>query len=465
MSSQQPFANEKTRKTFKRLVLPLLAIVIFFLLHRTLGPVGNEYLTVLLWLATTLFATRLLGLLLFQRLPGPMVDLCVFVVWLVSVIAYLSMVFGFNMTTFTTTSSVSIAVLGFALRGLLLDFFTGIAMSIEHPYDLGDWIEVENRVGKVVETNWRITRILTRDNVLIVVPNSKLAFSTFKNFSKPFPHFRDSFSVTLDYEIDPARVERLLLGAAKELRAVAEAPIRPDLKIAEFDDEGVKWMLRYCVSDYESRDNIKYAIQRNILRNFYFTGIRPASEKIEATVNKPASRNQGNQDALFFLQLVDIFKPLSKTDLETLAGTLVRKRFGQDSVIVRQGDYGDSLFILVEGLLVVSVMDSGGNRKEVKRITPGTCFGEFSLLTGSPRTASVQAEVDSIVYEVTKADCRPIIEGNEQLMTRLGTLLAQRQLELSDRLGDGPETRKDSESLAAVLIKKIADFFGIREPA
>src|SRR3546814_8153200 len=74
------------------------------------------------------------------------------------------------------TSSVLIAILGFSLRNVVADVFAGIALSIERPYRIGDWVAAENGLsGRIIDVNWRSTRLETRDQVQTIVPNGQIA--------------------------------------------------------------------------------------------------------------------------------------------------------------------------------------------------------------------------------------------------------------------------------------------------
>ncbi len=75
---------------------------------------------------------------------------------------------------------------------MISDVFSGVALSVERAYNLGDYLEIEMRsrpggaiVGKVVEINWRATRLQSMANEIVVIPNSELARTKFINFQRP----------------------------------------------------------------------------------------------------------------------------------------------------------------------------------------------------------------------------------------------------------------------------------------
>ena len=95
-------------------------------------------------------------------------------------------------------SSILAAVIGLAINPMLSDVFSGMALSVERAYNIGDWIEVENRsrpggaiIGRVIEINWRATRLLTKTDEIIVIPNRAMARTKFINYSIPERYYGD----------------------------------------------------------------------------------------------------------------------------------------------------------------------------------------------------------------------------------------------------------------------------------
>ena len=127
-----------------------------------------------------------------------------------------------------TTSGLFIAIIGFALRDMISDLFTGIALGIERPFSVGDWIQVpDGTVGRVVEMNWRSTRLITREEISVVIPNSELAISTFKNFSKPERAWRDEFEILLHQTVTIHQAERILLSAINQVPEIVAVGKQP----------------------------------------------------------------------------------------------------------------------------------------------------------------------------------------------------------------------------------------------
>ena len=123
-------------------------------------------------------------------------------------------------------------VLGLALQSTLADVFSGIAVGLERPYQLGDMLWVEGDIeGVVTQVSWRSTHIRTRHNNIAIVPNSVIAKSRLVNRSSPTPTRVDTMVIKLDARASPDRCIKALSAAARALPAAVGPPRRPALRI------------------------------------------------------------------------------------------------------------------------------------------------------------------------------------------------------------------------------------------
>jgi CRP-like cAMP-binding protein len=132
-----------------------------------------------------------------------------------------------------------------------------------------------------------------------------------------------------------------------------------------------------------------------------------------------------------------LFGCLSDAQLDALLPRGQVAHFGRGETLIRQGDNGDSMFILVNGEAGVMV-EAGGELQPVASLHSGDCFGEMSLLTGEPRRATVRALADCDVVEIRKAVLARSLKENPELLAQLSGLLARRQLETEGALAALP---------------------------
>ena len=390
-------------------------------------------------------------------------QLVVALCWLIAISMVGAIFFDVPVGSLVTTSGLLVAMIGLALKNVISDAFTGLAL----PIKIGDWIEVDGQTGRVVEISWRATRLQTLDRITIIIPNTHLSAKPFRNFSLPEPYYRDSFRVVLDHSVTTHQAERILLAAARQVEAIQTIPFRPDVRIAAFTDRGIEWELRFFVPDAEKAIRVRHQVHRNLLRNLHFSGIALPYPVVVRKSAQPRERAYAPADEFNFLRGVELFDSLSDEELETVSKGMPMKLKLAGQALVRQGDPGDSLFVLREGLLSVSIArPEGGEDIEVAQLAPGSFVGEMSLLTGAPRSATVTPVVDSMCYEITREIMAPLMESRPDLAQQLSDILADRQIRNSAKLEASSKVNEiQKKSLTDQILGRINSFFRLRTAA
>ena len=121
------------------------------------------------------------------------------------------------------------------------------------------------------------------------------------------------------------------------------------------------------------------------------------------------------------------------------------------------------MFVVVEGLLRVIVLGPGERTIEGDHLLPGSVFGEFSLLTGAPRSATVVPFVDSVVYEIGKADLQPILAECPELADELSRILAQRQDRSRELVAQHQRGHAAPHQTQHAILGTLRAFFGLPE--
>lgn len=441
-----------------------------------LGQWARTTASVLLVLSAAWLLVRLLDVVLWRGVverragvpvPRLLVDLCAALVWIVAAIVVAAWALQLEVLGLVATSSVTIAVVGFALRDIIASLFAGMALSIEKPYAIGDWIEIEQgSVAQVEQVGWLTTRAVTKDGVGVVVPNARLANTVWRNYTHPRPEWRDSVRITLDYAVPSEAAERLLIAALNEVGPVKRMPQRPDVKIAELNERGVVWLARYWLDDYGAAQDIKFMVQKAILRHLHYAGIEPARAYPELPVLRHANAApvDHREHLARLLAEHELFGAIGAELRERLLAGAERRFCRAEQAIVRAGEPGSSMFVVVEGLLRVTIPGEDGYEARADDLTPGSVFGEFSLMTGEPRSATVVPFVDSVVYEIGKSVLQPILEQTPELADELSRILALRQARTRDLLArpvGHPPTQARPNQLA--ILARLRGFFGLPE--
>jgi len=364
----------------------------------------------------------------------------------------LLVVFRQPATGLITVSSVVIAVIGFALRNVISDLFSGIALGVDHPYRIGDWIEtVQGSAGRVSEITWRTTRLTDRNGFVIVVPNGLVAGQRLINYGGGERDYRVALRVPLDATLPAARAKRILLSGALAAGR-RNAGLAPDALLAEYGDGSAIYLVRFRVPDYGRENACRDDVASWVLNALHCAGQTIQRGGPDAPCPVPWN---SPQEAL--LMQVDLFRGFDAAERADLAARLRPRELAADQVVVRQGDPGDFLYVLAEGLLNVEIVRDGAVAIR-DRIAPGEIFGEISLLTGQPRAATITAAFESVVYEIHREDLDPILRRRPEIVEGLATVMAERQAS-NARYGSKPETV--TAAVRDDLLARLRHLFGL----
>jgi small-conductance mechanosensitive channel len=422
------------------------------------------------WIAAAWLAARLLDLLLRRAAvagprPAPyprlLSDLVHGAFFILAAIGILVFVFDQAATGLIATSSVLIAVVGFALRYIISDVFSGIALSFDHPYRIGDWIDPGSGiVGRVVEITWRTTRLVTRDGVAIVVPNGLIATGRLMNYSDPVASFRTAFRLSLDPEVAASRAKQILLaGALAATRAYPD--LRPDVLVQEWSEAGITYAVRFWVPDYEQENACRDAVTSGVLQALRRADVTPSAPRRELVAARHQhGRAPAHTPAESLLADTALFSAFSAEERAVLAGRLVERQVKQGATVVRQGDAASTLFLVREGVLEARVANATGAEIAVNRLAAGDLFGEMSLLTGEPRSASVVALTDAALYELSKEHLSPMLAQRPELGDALADLMSARQRWGRARM-DAFDGVHEPRSGSASMLSRLRNFFGL----
>ena len=331
---------------------------------------------------------------------------------------------------FLATSAVAGVVLGFALQDTLGNAFSGLAIQSEKPFNIGHWITVGGHEGRVAEVTWRATKLRTKTGNFVIVPNSEVGKAPITNYSEPAAPMRLFVDVGVTYDAAPNHVKAVIKDAIANCPLILKAPA-PDAMIHDFAGSAITYRVRFWIGDFEMdeeaadqvRSSIFYAFRRHNIEIPYPIQVEMSKE---LPVDHPETRIADREQ---LLATVALFAPLSAAERATIAGRMKLSEFGDGETIVREGAPGHSMFIVKSGRVKVVLEES---RREVATLSRGDYFGEMSMLTGDPRTASVVAEGDAKVLEIDADVFRQLAEANPLAVEQVGVAVASRRAELND---------------------------------
>ena len=400
-----------------------------------------------------------------ELLPGITRDLVLTVAYTFISLVILRTRGGVNLIGLITTSAVLTAVIGLAAQNVLGNLFAGLSLQISKPFRIGDWIRYHDHIGKVSSIHWEVTHINTLDDETVIIPNLDLSKSVIVNYHIPTPRHAIKIDVGVDYLAAPSDVKRILLDVCAYEPKVLKKPA-PAARVIAFGDHAVHYQLRFFFEDHSTMDDLRSTIMTRIWYVLKRNGIRipyPVRELRHAQIERreeERTRRDVRAEALTMLSALPIFQPLAKEALQVLARDVAAQEYGDQETIVRQGEPGDSLYVITDGACDVEVTNDAGKTSVVTILSPPAFFGEMSLLTGEPRSATVRARGDVQLFSISKESFSGILSIQPEIAELLARTLAKRQADTAEVLG---RKQEGEERAAPKILARIKSFFRLTD--
>lgn len=297
---------------FKNLVYHLVSCSVLFVLYFSATQWGDSsplvgHLTSYLGLITLIQAAIVLSktfrIFSFEYLflghkkvgvPVLLVNLSTLLLTLVLAAWLLSAIFNIRLAPLLATSAIFSLVLGLALQDTLGNLFAGIALQLDKPYEIGDWIEIQSSgqkwVGQVHEITWRATVLIGYSEEAITVPNRTMAQAQISNFATRQRPLLRRYVLHLPYGSPIERAKTAMIEAAKSVPGViAELP--PIVFLGEANEKGIEFKLFYSIQDYGTQFTIADRVATRVLENLEHLNLQPAAPRFELRDARPRTPN------------------------------------------------------------------------------------------------------------------------------------------------------------------------------
>jgi CRP-like cAMP-binding protein len=254
------------------------------------------------------------------------------------------------------------------------------------------------------------------------------------------------------YLVPPNQVKAALMEAVRHCSQVLAAPA-PDVLLVSFDASAINYRIRFWIEDYaaddpakdEVRTAIYYAFQRHNIEIPWPLQVQYERDWIEPDVGKKLEAQEQ------LLAGVDLFAMLPPEVRNQIAVAAPMGVYGSGETIVRQGEEGQSMFVVLTGAVSV-VLEP--RREEVARIEKGGYFGEMSLLTGEPRSATVLAVGDVAVVEIGADLFRRLAVVHPEAIEQIGMAAAVRRANLDQLKSATSDTTTVATTTLVARMKK-----------
>jgi small-conductance mechanosensitive channel/CRP-like cAMP-binding protein len=364
-----------------------------------------------------------------------------------------------NLGALFTTSAIFGVILGLALQDTLGNFFAGISLQADRPFQVGDVIVVgaQRHTGVVEEITWRAVKIRTFQNHIVLISNSTAAKEPIEVSPRDNLNARLVFFNTL-FTDSPAKTIHVVREAVREADNVSQK-ITPIVRIRNLGESSVEYEIKYWLEDYAKYNDTDALVRQRVWYAFRRAGLNFAyPTRTVIMERKPRYGKQESDGGAIVERLaaVDIFAPLSVEETAMLAQAATNHVFAPGETVIRAGDPGESMFVVHNGRVSVQLSENGRART-VATLSEGAFFGEMALFTGEPRTANVVALEETEVLEIGHAAMKQVFDTNPDLVESLSHIIAERR----QALAASHDIRTGDEDESAGILSTIKRFFGL----
>ncbi len=403
---------------------------------------------------------------------------------------------GINLSSLAVLAGVVGIGIGFGLQNLASNFISGLVLLFEQTLKVGDYIEIGDIKGTIEKISIRSTIIRTEDDLFIIVPNQRFIENNTVNWSYAGHTCRIHIPITVDYDTDLLVLTEALLTAARQEPQVLSTP-PPEVWFSAFGQYALEFELLVWINEPDDNEPIRSSLNYRIAYEFRERNIKIPFPTRELIFKNPQTMRQqifsSNQyenlqgnlapinlrdnnaeslDALVanqdlnsrnlrdMLRRTAYFERCTELELYALIARGYRKYLDIGQVICRENDPSEEFYIILSGSVEVF---SEKNNQVIANLGAGDFFGEISLLTGTPRTATVKAiAMNTVLFVVERQQLQKLLSEYRELGEQIAIKLAERQQVLiSLGILNEEELRKSQSSTILWVRNRLNSLFGI----
>jgi branched-chain amino acid transport system substrate-binding protein len=185
----------------------------------------------------------------------------------------MSFVFEQPLTGVLATSGVLVMVIGLAVQINIANIFSGLAINMEQPFRVGDWVTIDDiETGQVIDITWRTTRLRTPLGNIISIPNSTASDKVVQNYNYPNHNYWMRYTVHVDPSHSPEQVKGLLERAVRACEGVLGVRVF----FTGLSEWSAAFWIDFELDDFGARFRYADAVWSNVWRTLKDAGIKPA---------------------------------------------------------------------------------------------------------------------------------------------------------------------------------------------
>ncbi|BAP54857.1 MscS Mechanosensitive ion channel [Thioploca ingrica] len=248
------------------------------------------FFDILWWLVPTLFISMAIKRFIWyplekrsrRAIPNVIRIFVTFVIYLLAFFGIIAFVYEQTLTSLLATSGMVAMIIGLAIQVNLSNIFSGVAINLERPFRVGDWVKIGDfDEGIVVDVNWRTTRVKVRNGYILSIPNSTAAESDIHNYNYTDGHYWLWPTVYVDPHHSPAFVEKILLEAIQSVETGVMKKPKPYILFAGVNEWAASYWIVFCLENYQNKYDILNEVWRKVWQQMQQAGIMFAIHRQE----------------------------------------------------------------------------------------------------------------------------------------------------------------------------------------
>ena len=365
-----------------------------------------------------------------------------YIVFIVLALSLFLQSVGHPVTGFLVSTGLVAGIVGLALQTTLSDLISGIALSVDKPFHIGEWVQLENgTIGQVIDLTWRSTRIKTFSSTLLSIPNSKMAGAAINNLDRPEKLYAVWYKVNVSSDVDPKLVVTAISTAVGKCRGILQKP-NPSVRLLDASGAPYVYSVWVHYASYLGHFQGQEQLYLSINESLKAVGVSPIGQLQEVRYARASLNNPMNPSIVDTLRSMDVFSDLEDAELEHIASASEYILVAENTVLLEENTHSTQLHVVVNGSLESSIEVNDGQRILAEQLSVGDSFGWATIVTGQKAIMTVKATADSLVL-VIEAEClKPILHTHDELQQKFLALLTERVERLTSIRSDVQTKRK-----------------------
>jgi potassium efflux system protein len=399
---------------------------------------------------------------------------------------------GINLSSLAVIAGVIGIGIGFGLQNIASNFISGLVLLFEQTIKVGDYIEIGNLKGIIEKIAIRSTILRTDDDLFVIVPNQRFLENDTVNWSYGGHTCRIHIPISVSYDTDVLVLTEALLTAARLEPRVLTNPA-PEVWFDKFGDHSLDFELLVWINEPDANEPIRSSlnfriayelrqkqikipfptreiifqnpevIQQIINQSNYKFNPEVANSSITfGSKSSDISNNSSytNRNLHDLLRKISYFERCTEVELFALVARGYRKHFDAGEVICREDEPSEEFFIILSGSVEIF---SEKNNQVIATLGESEFFGEVSLLTGTPRTATVRSlTADTLLFVVERQQLQKLLSEHRELGEQIALKLSERQqILISLGLLNEEELQKAQYAALSWVRDRLNNLFGI----